>query len=146
MKSPVQKQSGSRSVIVDMLKGLIVTLVAQYEFGTTAGLAGAFFAVLGHNYSIFMKFKGGRGLATAAGALLVIQPLAVALYLVVYFFLRAIKLKLYLASVSGIVAVSIPIFVRFNNVPGSLLFSALLLAAVLSKHLIPLKNELQNGT
>ena len=44
---------------VDMLKGLIVTLVAQYEFGTTAGLAGAFFAVLGHNYSIFMKFKGG---------------------------------------------------------------------------------------
>lgn len=142
--------TGSRIIgitvgILDILKGLIVTLLAQREFGSTAGLAAAFFAVLGHNYSIFMRFKGGRGLATAAGALLVIQPLAVATYLAVYLLLRALKLKLYFSSVSGIALASISIFTKFTKEPTSEIFAALLLVAVLSKHLIPFKNELQNG-
>lgn len=140
--------TGSKTIgiavgIIDILKGLIVTFLAQYEFGI--GLAAAFFAVLGHNYSIFMKFKGGRGLATAAGGLLVVEPLAVALYLVVYFLLRTIRLKLYFSSVSGIAAASIPIFIKFGKVPASLTFAALLLITVLSRHLIPLRNELRNG-
>lgn len=139
------KTIGATVLIVDMFKGLIVTFAAQYKFGMTVGLAAAFFAVLGHNYSIFMKFKGGRGLATAAGGLLVVEPLAVALYLVVYFLLRTIKLKLYFSSVSGIVAASIPIFIKSGKVPASLTFAALLLITVLSRHLIPLRNELQNG-
>ena len=139
------KTIGITVVIIDMLKGLIVTFGTQYEFGITIALAAAFFAVLGHNYSIFMKFKGGRGLATAAGALLIVQPIAVALYLVIYFILRAVKLKLYFSSVSGIVAAAIPIFIKFNSPPASLTFAALLLITVLSKHLIPLKNELRNG-
>jgi len=142
--------TGSKTIgitvgLVDLLKGLLVTFLAQHELGSTAGLAAAFFAVLGHNYSIFMRFKGGRGLATAAGGLLIVQPLAVAVYLAVYFLLRISKLKLYFSSVSGIILASIPIFTRFNYEPASAVFASLLLATILSKHLVPLKNELQNG-
>ncbi|NHJ87755.1 MAG: glycerol-3-phosphate acyltransferase [Asgard group archaeon] len=38
--------------------------------------------VLGHNFSIYLKFKGGRGLATSAGTLVVINPLILTIYLV----------------------------------------------------------------
>ncbi len=131
--------------IVDLLKGLLVTFIAQNRLGVTAGICAAFFVVLGHNYSLFMKFKGGRGLAASAGALIIIQPAAVAVYLAVYFFMRVIKLKLYLSSVSGIVSSSIPVFFGLSGQPASLIFGILLFATVLSKHLIPLKNELQDG-
>ena len=128
---------------IDILKGLIVTLIAQDKFGL--GIVAAFFAVLGHNYSIFMRFKGGRGLATAAGSLMIIQPVSVAIYLATYLLLRAAKLKLYLSSVIGIVVASIPVLLELIGKPTSVIFAALLLIVVLSKHLVPLKNELQNG-
>lgn len=130
---------------IDILKGLVVTLLAQYKFGLTASVIAALFVVLGHNYSIFMRFKGGRGLATAAGSFLIIQPVCVAIYLLVYFVLRAAKLKLYFSSVSGILIASIPIFIKPILTPVPEAFAALLLIVILSKHLIPLRNELQNS-
>ncbi len=130
---------------IDILKGLIVTLLGKYEFGVTASVIAALFVVLGHNYSIFMRFKGGRGLATAAGSFLIIQPVCVAVYLLVYFVLRAAKLKLYISSVSGIFIGSIPIFIKPILTPVPEVFAALLLIVILSKHLIPLRNELQNS-
>jgi acyl phosphate:glycerol-3-phosphate acyltransferase len=143
--------TGSRTIgiavgIVDILKGLLVVMVAQYQLGLTASVIAASFAVLGHNYSIFMKFKGGRGLATAAGSLLIIEPLSVIVYLLVYFSFRAAKLKLYLSSVFGIIAASIPILIKFIHLPACEAFATLLLIAVLSRHLVPLRNELRNGT
>lgn len=130
---------------IDILKGLIVTLLAQYKLGLTASVIAALFVVLGHNYSIFMRFKGGRGLATAAGSFLIIQPVCVAIFLLVYFVLRAAKLKLYFSSVSGILIGSIPIFIKPILTPVPEAFAALLIIVILSKHLIPLRNELQNS-
>ncbi len=55
--------------VTDGLKGLAAVLVASFWmndfWSLSAGLLGA---VLGHNYSVWLKFKGGRGLATACGA------------------------------------------------------------------------------
>jgi glycerol-3-phosphate acyltransferase PlsY len=74
-------------LIFDLLKGfgptLIATLVPIF-FGagwgpTVAGLA----ALLGHIYPVFIGFKGGRGVLTGAGALLVISPLTFLISLVV---------------------------------------------------------------
>ncbi|HUI29614.1 MAG TPA: glycerol-3-phosphate acyltransferase [Candidatus Acidoferrales bacterium] len=143
---------------IDILKGIAVTMIAQHIFGLTGStivsegdgrlglcVMAGFFAVLGHNYSVFIKFKGGRGLATAAGALLIVQPLSVAIYLAIYISLRAAKLKLYLSSVFGILIASIPLLAKFAAAPIVEVFAALLLIVVLSKHMIPLKDELQNG-
>ena len=130
---------------IDIMKGTVATSLAEYALGPTAGIVAAFFTVLGHNYSIFLRFKGGRGLATAAGALLVIQPLCVAIYVVVYSILRLARLRLYLASVSGILIAGTPLAITFAKMPVIEIFGALLLIAVLSKHLVPLRNELRNG-
>ena len=139
------KRIGFTVVTIDILKGLMVTILAQYKFGLTASFVAALFAVVGHNYSIFLGFKGGRGLATSAGALLIIDPLSVAVYLLVYGVLRAAKLKLYISSVSGIATASIPLFTKFVHAPADEALVALLMITVLSRHLTPLKNELKNG-
>lgn len=130
---------------IDITKGLLVTLLSERDFGLILGLVAALFVVVGHNYSVFMKFKGGRGLATSAGALLILQPLAVPVYLVTYLLLRIIGLKLYLASVIGLALGSIFIFTKMYPAPVPLALSAALIAVVLSKHLLPLKTEIRNA-
>ena len=67
--------------VLDVAKGAVAVLLAQtlYQSGAAgtvewvAALAG-FAAVVGHNWSVFIGFRGGRGVATSAGGLLVISP------------------------------------------------------------------------
>ena len=63
------------TLIGDSAKGVVAVLIARY-YG-----AGVFFegvvglcAVLGHNFSIFLKFKGGKGVATSLGVLTIYSP------------------------------------------------------------------------
>ncbi len=65
------KRYAAMVMIADILKGLIPVLLAQV-FGATPILVSfvALAAVLGHMYPVFFQFKGGKGVATAIGALL----------------------------------------------------------------------------
>jgi glycerol-3-phosphate acyltransferase PlsY len=65
------------TLIGDMAKGVVAVLLARYfEVGAwNEGMVGIA-AVVGHNYSIFLKFRGGKGVATSLGVLLVYAPLA----------------------------------------------------------------------
>ena len=59
-------------LIVDMAKGAFSIFLAQFflPFNSLALIMAGFFVVLGHNYSIFLKFAGGRGAACLIGILL----------------------------------------------------------------------------
>ncbi len=129
---------------IDVAKGFAATVIPHIYLGSMAGLVSALFVVTGHNYSSFMKFKGGRGLASAAGALLVLQPLCLPVYLGVYYFLRTAGFKLYLSSVAGIISASVPLFWGTHGSAASIFLSAALMIVVLSKHIAPLKNEMVN--
>ncbi len=67
-------------VLFDIFKGGIAVLVARL-LGVGYPLLGAvaFAAVLGHNFSVFLRFKGGKGVATSFGTLLFLDPV-VAVY------------------------------------------------------------------
>lgn len=72
----VSRRWGLITAVADFAKGLAVVLIAKsggaddsIQWGT--GLA----AVVGHNWSVFTGFRGGRGLLAAAGALLLLAPL-----------------------------------------------------------------------
>ena len=70
-------------LVGDMAKGAMAILMAKALLSEpliAPVLAGAF-VVLGHNYSIYMGLKGGRGLATAAGALIVFNPFILLIWL-----------------------------------------------------------------
>ena len=58
----------------DCIKGVLGALIGRWLDGETGMLAGGLFAVLGHDFPVFMKFKGGKGIATSLGVTLVICP------------------------------------------------------------------------
>ena len=70
--------------VLDVLKGLVPTLVAGQLFGAHAAYAVGIAAVLGHIWSPFLKGRGGKGVATTLGAILGVHPW-VALVVVVVF-------------------------------------------------------------
>lgn len=81
---------GLVTLLLDMLKGFLpVFLYAHYilqagiEFETCLSAIGLA-ALLGHQFSIFMRFRGGKGVATAIGIYLVISPLACLMAVIVF--------------------------------------------------------------
>lgn len=73
----------------DMLKGVVAALAAKFAvkyfgvFEYTVYLASVC-AVLGHMFPVFFKFKGGKGVATAAGAALIAEPLVLPVLLILF--------------------------------------------------------------
>ena len=55
------------------------------DWGLAASVAGLVAAVLGHSYSCFTRFKGGKGVATASGGLLVLMPVPILIGATVWF-------------------------------------------------------------
>jgi len=66
---------GLLTLVSDLLKGVLAALIGLWLGGRLGLYIGAVFAVVGHNYSCFLKLKGGKGIATTTGVLLVIQPI-----------------------------------------------------------------------
>lgn len=61
--------------VTDILKGLLPVLLALWLVGTPlAAVAAGFGAIAGHNWSLFLGFSGGRGVATSVGAFLPLAP------------------------------------------------------------------------
>ena len=61
--------AGCFCLFLDMAKGLVAVYFSTFLLGQKFGLTALVFVVLGHIFSIFLKFKGGKGVATSAGAL-----------------------------------------------------------------------------
>ncbi len=62
------------TVICDMLKATIAVLIARYFMSYDAGLLAGFAAIIGHNFPIWLDFKGGKGVASTFGYALSISP------------------------------------------------------------------------
>jgi acyl phosphate:glycerol-3-phosphate acyltransferase len=98
----VGKKRGLLTLIVDVGKGFIPVFVAGWlELSHTAVALVAILAFLGHLYPVFLKFQGGKGVATALGALLALAPMGTVILMVV-FALVAVSSRL--VSLSSIVA------------------------------------------
>lgn len=71
------KPVGISVLVLDVLKGLLPVLLAMETSELPAiHVATALAAILGHNYTFWLGFKGGKGIATTAGAILPIMPWA----------------------------------------------------------------------
>ncbi|ROL62467.1 glycerol-3-phosphate acyltransferase [Bacteroidetes/Chlorobi group bacterium ChocPot_Mid] len=93
--------------ILDMLKGFITVLLAYYITANNFWLVivSTMFSVLGHNYSVFLKFKGGRGLSTAVGVALLTFPIAVLLWGIFWAIVKLLlKKDLFIANTIASVA------------------------------------------
>ncbi len=101
------KSTGIIVMLVDLFKGLIPALILLYvlKLNLYFTIIPLVLLVLGHNFSVFIKFKGGRGLATGAGVLLVMNFWIVILWIVFYFIIRKIKDNVHIATVIALVLI-----------------------------------------
>ena len=81
------KKAGVAVLVCDMLKGYIPAFIAAYFLRETDPWLVIFIAaapVVGHMYSVFLKGRGGKGVATGAGVVIALVPLAVGIIAVVW--------------------------------------------------------------
>ncbi|AYO31702.1 glycerol-3-phosphate 1-O-acyltransferase [Biomaibacter acetigenes] len=114
--------------IMDLLKGLLVVLLARYIGGENLALLCGLAVVVGHDWSVFLKFNGGKGIATSLGVVLGISP-AVALWVLIAGVVVIILFRFVsLGSITG--AVLFPILLIIFNYPAKFLYFGLALAAM----------------
>jgi glycerol-3-phosphate acyltransferase PlsY len=88
---------------LDLGKGILAVLLARAVIGTTAGEVATGLAVLaGHNWPVFLQFKGGRGIATGLGGLSVMAPIAAGLAAFAFIPITLSSRILSLGSVVGV--------------------------------------------
>jgi acyl phosphate:glycerol-3-phosphate acyltransferase len=109
------KPAGIFVLMVDALKGFVACyFVGPLTYRWLAGplgndsttheflkIVGGFLAILGHNYTCWLQFKGGKGIATSAGVVLGLLPLALAVSLGVWLFVFAMTRYVSAASMAA---------------------------------------------
>jgi glycerol-3-phosphate acyltransferase PlsY len=148
--------SGSKSTgiivfILDFLKGAIPSFVLAYIFRFPLELIviPILAVVVGHNFSIWLKFKGGRGLATAAGIAMAINFWLLIIWCVVYFLTFLINKNVHIDSIAATIFLPVglvlakSIVIKFGYIADEnsfdMLFTlcSLLCLLILIKHIKP---------
>jgi glycerol-3-phosphate acyltransferase PlsY len=108
------KKLGVITLLGDILKGLIPVAIARGSLDSYFWIgAVALVAFLGHLYPIFLKFKGGKGIATGLGVFLALSPLPAILSFVVF---AAVVYKWRFISLGSLTATAaFPIFLALLN-------------------------------
>jgi acyl phosphate:glycerol-3-phosphate acyltransferase len=95
------KKAGVAVLICDMLKGYIPAVIAAWIFDPWFAIFIAAAPVVGHMYSVFLKFKGGKGIATGAAVVLALVPLVFAIIFTVWIVLLLTTRYVSVASLSA---------------------------------------------
>lgn len=118
------KKSAIITLILDMLKGYFAVFIGKKLAGYDGICIGFLLVVLGHMYSIFLKFRAGKGVATCEGAMLFINPKIFLMILIVFILSVALSKMVSLGSMLG--AVSLIILSYINYWPNKLFWNIFL--------------------
>ena len=145
---------GILTLILDVSKGLVPTLIAillrvdffqnltkilNFDY-VLVGIC----AILGHVFSMFMNFKGGKAVATTLGVFLILVPKAILFAAIVFFVVFAVSRYVSLSSV--LAAISLPIFIYFLYQQTIYVILGILIAIlIVVKHRSNIE-RLKNGT
>ena len=138
----VHRATGSKvltlaTLVGDVLKGTLALLVGStlawaIDFDPYVGAAtGGILAVVGHNYPVFLSFRGGKGIATALPVLYFFEPILVGLWLGTFLLTVATTRILVLGQILGTVLVPIACYFLF---PDEIIPVGILAIVVFVKH------------
>lgn len=140
------RKAGIIVLFFDLLKGLIPVLVARkLGFTPENTLLAGVFAVLGHLFSPFVGFKGGKGIATALGVILAFSPLGALVSVVVFGIVLYFSRYVSLGSVCGVLAFWVYTFFQPGRSWQILLIASVLALLLIISHRKNL-GRLWNGT
>jgi glycerol-3-phosphate acyltransferase PlsY len=146
------KSIGLIVMIIDMGKGALSVIITILIFGDIFILPAlaSIFAILGHCYCPWLKFKGGRGLATAAGSSAIIFPYLLIIWAVLWVIFYLIKKDIHFSNIAASIMSVILVFntvdkaIKYsypteNNVAVLVLFVVGGISIILIRHIEPLK-------
>lgn len=118
---------GAAVLIIDLLKGAGAVWLSKMFIGQEFWIVsiGGVGAVLGHNYSPWMKFKGGRGLSTTAGAMILISWIYVVIWLLLYFIVNKFLKRIHISTI--VATIIAPLLITIAPEP---LISSILLTEI----------------
>lgn len=142
----ISKSLGVLTLILDVLKGFVPVYLISFinpEFQWMV-ISVAFVTIIGHTFTIFLRFKGGKGVATACGAFLAINPLSVLICLGV--FIVVLAMFKYVSAASIMAALMLPISLYLlKELPEIVVFAGMISILVIVRHISNIK-RLLNGT
>jgi len=122
---------GIFTFVLDALKGFLPAFFfpaiggVDAEYGVLFGMA----AIIGHSFPVYLKFKGGKGVATSAGMLLGVAPAAVGIGFLCWIICMFVSRYVSLSSIVAAVAVATTVWIRGDK--GPVVSGALTVLAVL---------------
>jgi len=142
----IGKKWGYLVFFLDALKGFLAVRIAfalavldpGINRPELLGIVAAVSCILGHTFPVWLRFRGGKGVATSAGVLLGLMPIAMISVLLVWAILFKVTRYVSIASIAA--AAALPFFVwlylriRFLHGSSLLPFSALIAAVVIWRH------------
>jgi glycerol-3-phosphate acyltransferase PlsY len=134
------KKAGLTVFVIDFAKGLVAVLIARilvrflnapYESVLFAG----FFVQIGHIFPVFYKFRGGKGVSSAAGAAMGIMPLTAVTVLLIFIIIYSITKTVSISSLISAVCYPLVAYVMGDNNSDILfLFAASCSILIIVKH------------
>ena len=118
------KPAGIAVLLVDALKGylavwlchrILANMEAEASVIATSRIIAGICAILGHNYTCWLKFKGGKGIATSAGVYLALAPLALGIALAVFIFVVLTTRYVSIGSIAGALALPLAVWATREN-------------------------------
>lgn len=136
-------KAGIIVTLSDILKGTIATVLPLLFNADVYQLIIGLFAVIGHTYPLFAKFKGGKAVATSAGIILGIYPLLfiimISTFLITLYLSKYVSLS---SMITGVVTIIVSLF--YQNT-GLIIVLSLLTLFVIYRHRENIK-RIKNGT
>lgn len=135
---------GALVLVLDALKGYLAVYIGRMFFSSQSQLAsfdcqiflflGAYAAVFGHSYSIFLRFYGGKGVATSLGAVLALFPYQTLIGVLSFALIVLLTRVVSIASLLASVLVAFLVFIDFKNNLPAIFFVFLTLALIFYRH------------
>ncbi len=129
------KGAGAAALLLDAAKGAAAVLLAHAlsPAGSTLPAAAAVVVVLGHLFPVFYSFRGGKGVATALGAFLVLTPQPVLVAMVLFVAVLGAYRFVSLASMTAAVSVA-PLSLVWGEPPVETIAGAFACVLIVARH------------
>src|SRR6056297_2011671 len=124
--------------ILDITKGFLSVYIAKSfllpEYSMAFVFTAAILAIIGHNWSIFLSFQGGKGVATSVGVILSLFPLSFIVLFIVWVTMIILTKMVSIGSILGAISLPISILFIYSSESSYIIFGIIIALLVIFSH------------